>query len=939
MFASHTIPVRLTASRSVNVCVRGTDLESALLGIVLQDLPDSDSIIDASSSRYDTLMGSKVAPGVWGRYSKGWGTNCAVTVDGWLIDAGAPAVMINAPPPGGSGYLPGNHFPKLISGAKSLGWYQEPAFGSLPIINPGDVYGIAHIDDNGQSAGTAHTGVVVSYTPSVDGQSAVVETAEGGQGSGGTIARNTRTFAVSHDGAHAVSVSPAGYSQSRGAPVTGWLTWWIAIGGPQQQVGSVRGTDGWVTTPFDPSLYGFRFRNAFADSYYLDVIHAPGLCGGMVYAALDAYNASQPVPTTRTTPSTHDPFGAYIKQRQEDSILGWQGVKFIGLISNPDDAALRAWSVGDEWDKLRRYIDAGKPMPIGLIAAPYRFLFNAANSHQALAYGYQETPDGKAILVWDPNVGESVLWLANGVAYWTSPSGQWRTFFVETDYTPQTPPNDIGVSGGMAVLQRTGAVASTNPTVEALGVVIDPDVQKDLSPPVAQIAQALDNGIGSAIGISGSLSSAGIGKLADVASQLSGDIADTVGDAASDIVSDLASAVPVVGAIVAAFIKILTLALGGGPSGQEQCQDLFAFYKAPQTGSILAGGPSVPADMFARAIDVSKQTASGLSAPGDYLPASVNSPLGGGSAVSLFAESITGNGMWPLKPGDNLFRSALGMALMQITEGYPIDPTDLTSRDWASPTGQQILNVHRLDIKGGSTNDTGKTYGEKFKPVRARQAFEQSVDDNYELMVNAWHQNADIPDSDVWAADSPYHKRRGLPKAWRERFRKLRRGIENQWKRRGDGGVGLWVIYIDLFVRAYERGYLSEPFVTYILQRMRDVSGVVRGENKWISTLPVFLWGDDPCPAMIADTINGEVLQWRDAVHPYYTEGQRSLASELSSLKPPKAEHAAPNHPEPRPSPIVASRKGRAGLWAAGGATLAAIAAGAYVVFRKTNRK
>jgi len=178
-------------------------LRSKFLSTILADLPDSSSVIHDTDSRFDALMGGKIAKGKWKRYEYPFGTNCLVTLVGWLIDAGAPADMLNAEPPEGAGFTPGAHGTKLIAGAKSRGWYKTPVKGQLPDFRPGDIFLLNHGNGN-----NTHGGAVVSVTPSADGQSLSVETADGGQGTrtDQEITRQTRTFTIG-SGAHAVEYS------------------------------------------------------------------------------------------------------------------------------------------------------------------------------------------------------------------------------------------------------------------------------------------------------------------------------------------------------------------------------------------------------------------------------------------------------------------------------------------------------------------------------------------------------------------------------------------------------------------------------------------------------------------------------------------------------------------------------------------------------------
>jgi hypothetical protein len=196
-------------------------LRATFLSDVLATVPNSDSVVDQSSDTFADLAGGKKGNGIWGRFQTGYGTSCGVIVVGWGLEAGLPPDMLNADSPGGSGFTPGAHFSRLQSGAKAHGWWNTPTTGQLPSLRPGDIYFINHGDGN-----NAHVGVIVSATPSADGQSLTIETADGGQGTSTDqqISRQIRTFSLA-SGAHPVTYS-AKYS-------SGWLDGWISVGGSE----------------------------------------------------------------------------------------------------------------------------------------------------------------------------------------------------------------------------------------------------------------------------------------------------------------------------------------------------------------------------------------------------------------------------------------------------------------------------------------------------------------------------------------------------------------------------------------------------------------------------------------------------------------------------------------------------------------------------------
>src|SRR5262245_8036230 len=72
-------------------------------------------------------------------------------------------------------------------------------------------------------------------------------------------------------------------------------------------------------TSFDPAVHGFKFSNTFVNNPVFDV-RTSGLCGGMVYSALDYYSAHMTVPQQDYEPSEGTPLRSYIYGRQVNSL-------------------------------------------------------------------------------------------------------------------------------------------------------------------------------------------------------------------------------------------------------------------------------------------------------------------------------------------------------------------------------------------------------------------------------------------------------------------------------------------------------------------------------------------------------------------------------------------------------------------------------------------
>ncbi len=179
-----------------------------------------------------------------------------------------------------------------------------------------------------------------------------------------------------------------------------------------------------------------------------------GLCGGMCFAALDFYRAALPLPRGRGADDQPEPgtwLYRYIWHRQLDSLVS-DAMRFlvwlIVLSYVPAAWPFRggaAWLLARsrrEWRKLKASLDAGEPVPIGLV----RDTRNVYENHQVLALGYDEIDQAHiAIALYDPNCpgGASTLSIEFGERSLDGREGcgaeaPLRGFFCEA-YTPFNP--------------------------------------------------------------------------------------------------------------------------------------------------------------------------------------------------------------------------------------------------------------------------------------------------------------------------------------------------------------------------------------------------------------------------------------------------------------------------------------------------------------------
>jgi|SoimicmetaTmtLAB_FD_contig_41_968201_length_1327_multi_3_in_0_out_0_2 hypothetical protein len=178
---------------------------------------------------------------------------------------------------------------------------------------------------------------------------------------------------------------------------------------------------------FGPSTSGFRFPNSFPHVPVRrigipGVVSVPigdasnGLCGGMVFAARDYFEAKRTPPTDTTAPG-EGPLFDYLVDRLFDSFdLPLGPARYLELMSPLLSDGETFWSrfglgphgrswqmVRDEWPKVRADIDAGHPSPIGLITIKSSDPLDLKEDHQVLVSGYDIDGSAVTLHLYDPN--------------------------------------------------------------------------------------------------------------------------------------------------------------------------------------------------------------------------------------------------------------------------------------------------------------------------------------------------------------------------------------------------------------------------------------------------------------------------------------------------------------------------------------------------------
>jgi len=225
---------------------------------------------------------------------------------------------------------------------------------------------------------------------------------------------------------------------------------------------------------FLPSLSGLHFDNRFPNvplqEIDLGIAKIPlgnaanGLCGGMVFAARDYFQAGRQPPSApgNNPPAPNDPLYDYIVNRLYDSFdLPTGLLRYLQLMNPalPDHESwmsrfflaphCRTWvMIKSEWPKIKTDLDSGRLATVGLIRVISSDPFNLGQNHHVLAYGYDLNGDNLSLNIYDPNYHDKddvTLSLsladpnhATQVVY--SPNDEPVHCFIRTEYEPSRQP-------------------------------------------------------------------------------------------------------------------------------------------------------------------------------------------------------------------------------------------------------------------------------------------------------------------------------------------------------------------------------------------------------------------------------------------------------------------------------------------------------------------
>lgn len=217
--------------------------------------------------------------------------------------------------------------------------------------------------------------------------------------------------------------------------------------------------DGRRMTGFVPATHGFKFANTFQG---VDASYAyGGLCGGMVYSAMDYFSLGMAIPPQTYTPANRTPLQSHIYARQNKAAMENQLDKWMELRLNPfgwRDAEFFEWGLrgsgGGRLQELQEMINSFNAAPLGLYeGGTANFEGWKAGDHQVLAVGYalgryrgdlgSHKQDLK-IFVYDPNYPGQTMTMVPDVTrkafFYVEDPAVRRTYFVDRKYAAVTPP-------------------------------------------------------------------------------------------------------------------------------------------------------------------------------------------------------------------------------------------------------------------------------------------------------------------------------------------------------------------------------------------------------------------------------------------------------------------------------------------------------------------
>jgi len=161
-----------------------------------------------------------------------------------------------------------------------------------------------------------------------------------------------------------------------------------------------------INTDFIPNIHGYKFINLFDLNLLISFTSIfkkrlfIGLCGGMVFSALDYFYSGIICPDYLSPDEFHDKFIDYLWKRQLESIsVG----TFITLINRGVSSNKKVINhvINKEIPKIIENINQGVPVPVVIVRN--RFFENPTNNHQILLVSCTIDGPKTHFKCYDPN--------------------------------------------------------------------------------------------------------------------------------------------------------------------------------------------------------------------------------------------------------------------------------------------------------------------------------------------------------------------------------------------------------------------------------------------------------------------------------------------------------------------------------------------------------
>jgi len=243
---------------------------------------------------------------------------------------------------------------------------------------------------------------------------------------------------------------------------------------------------------FLPSRHGFAFTNAWPSQPAVVVAThfgqinvgnaAAGLCGGMVFVALDYWHAAIVPPTTRPVPG--DALHRRIVRRLIESWNLPTGIaQYYQCMNLPDgdigldvlgrqiviEEGLTRRTVQVQWPQIRAKLDRGVPAPLGVVTVASSRPADLALNHQVLAYAYDRAGTEVTVRVYDPNRGQrNDIWIRFDESTPTESAAFTHNLgighpvrgFFRTSYSPAPPSAELDGDGRLVDVPHLGGEAT-----------------------------------------------------------------------------------------------------------------------------------------------------------------------------------------------------------------------------------------------------------------------------------------------------------------------------------------------------------------------------------------------------------------------------------------------------------------------------------------------